>query len=147
MNNWRQRSILPSIFAIPTPHGSADRTKTPTAYYASICPKAPTSTPSPKPISTPSPPSSTHAPERSSASKPQKKFTSPQPRAKTLKVMLHFNLDSALSRKSGLPIKKGWRHNRSALGDAKRGQGHLPFVVGEIVLVTRRVAAILPSGR
>jgi hypothetical protein len=22
-----------------------------------------------------------------------------------------------------LPIKKGWRHNRSALGNAKRGQG------------------------
>src|ERR1035437_4345840 len=101
MNNWRQRSISPSIFAIPTPHGSADQTKTPTAYYASICPKAPTSTPSPKPISTPSPPNSTHAPERSSASKPQKKFTSPQPRAKTLKVLLHFNLDSANHKTAG----------------------------------------------
>ena len=31
-----------------------------------------------------------------------------------------------LSRKSGLPTKKGLRHNRSALGDAKRGQGHPP---------------------
>ena len=32
------------------------------------------------------------------------------------------------SRKSGLPAKRGSPHNRSAMGDAKRGQGHLAWV-------------------
>ena len=33
------------------------------------------------------------------------------------------------SRKSGLPIKKGWRHNRQVLQDAKRGQSQFVLCV------------------
>ena len=43
----------------------------------------------------------------------------------------HRRLHSALGylspmafEKNGWPIEKGWRHNRSVLGDAKRGKGH-----------------------
>jgi IS30 family transposase len=52
-NQPASRSTLgsPSTSVIPTPHGSAARTRTPTVSYASTCPKAPTCRSTRRPIS------------------------------------------------------------------------------------------------
>jgi hypothetical protein len=64
LRDRRIRAVIASTSssATPTPPGSADPTRTPTACCASTSPRAPTSPPSPTPSSTPSPTSSTPAP-------------------------------------------------------------------------------------